>query len=395
MPPRNVVLLIIAQLISVTGSVSMVQLGGLVGRDIAPRSDLATLPLSMMVVGTALGTLLAGRTMQLLGRRKGFVCGAAIGLVAMLGCAFATGAEAFAVYCLAGILFGIGLGFAQQYRFAAAESVAADKAPIAISLVLLGSIGGAVLAPQLIVMNSQAEISATAAGVFFMLAVLLGASMLILATLYRDPLAGPADAAENASPRVRELLHRPGFGLAVAGGAVSYGVMTLMMTATPISMHAHHGYSLGQTGWVISSHVVAMYLPSFFTGVMIARVGARAIMLVGVVALLASVGCGLAGQLVSHYWWSLVFLGVGWNFLFVGGTTMLTETYQPEERFKAQSLNDFCVFGAAALASLASGAMLHYIGWTRLLLVPIPLLLLVAVGLVRSASTKTTPLRAG
>ncbi|MEL7537690.1 MAG: MFS transporter [Pseudomonadota bacterium] len=383
---RSLAVLFLAQLISVTGSVSVVQIGGLVGLEIAPRDDLATLPLSLMVIGTAIGTLGAAALMQRIGRRLGFAVGAAIGATAMLCAGIALQAGEFVPFCAAVALFGISLAFTQQFRFAAAECVDTARAPVAIGWVLFGSIGGALLGPRLIHWLAAEPISATASAVFTSLAGLLGASMLLFLLFFTAPRSHIDASGSSWRSNTQSLWSRPGFLLAVVAGATSYGVMTLVMTATPISMHAHQGHSMTVTGWVIASHVVAMYLPSLFTGAILTRWGCREVMLAGTVALGSSLIVGLAGQSVGHYWASLVLLGLGWNFLFVGATTLLTRTYNVAERFKAQAINDFCVFGASALASLLAGGVLHYVGWTWLLVIPLPLLAVVILALIRNDS---------
>ena len=379
----NLWVLIVAQTISVTGSVSIVQIGGLVGLELAPRSDLATMPLTLMVLGTAAGTLLAARLMAAIGRRRGFVIGAAIGASAMLTAAIALHSAVFSVFVAAAGLFGISLAFTQQFRFAAAETMPADKAALAVGWVLFGSIGGALLGPQLIRWFSADSMVTTAGHVFGALAALLLLSSLVFATTYRDSAMVPTTSGRTSGPATG-LAARPKFLLAVLAGAVSYGVMTLVMTATPISMHSHQGHSMTATGWVISSHVIAMYLPSLATGGLIVRFGTRPVMAAGTLLLAVASVAGLLGVGLLHYWWALVALGLGWNFLFVGATSLLTETYHPDERFRAQAYNDFCVFGASALASLASGALLHYAGWTWLLALPLPLLLAVLVAILRA-----------
>ena len=209
---------------------------------------------------------------------------------------------------------------------------------------------------------------------------MLAASAALLGLLLRNEPLHAVTATVKAGRTLRALLSQQGFVVAVIAGVCSYGVMTLIMTATPLSMHIADDHSLEATGWVITSHIGAMYAPSLFSGFLIVRFGCRLIMIAGVITMSLSLMLGLQGQAVTHYWLSLVALGVGWNFLYVGDTTLLTRYYWPEERFKAQAFNEFCVFGVAALASLASGAALHYLGWRWLLIVPMPVLLLVVFG---------------
>jgi MFS family permease len=181
---------------------------------------------------------------------------------------------------------------------------------------------------------------------------------------------------------LREILTQPTYIVAVLGCTAGYGLMTLIMTATPLSMHVFGGHSLEATAGVIRAHVLGMYVPSLFSGFLIARLGVSRLMLAGVLALLATSLIGLRGQTVLHYWWALSLLGVGWNFLYVGGTTMLTYTYTSAERFRAQAVNEFLVFGTSAMASLLAGTVMHLVGWTRLMLIPIPVLVAVGVALV-------------
>ncbi len=389
---RNLATLVTAQLVSVSGSIMAVQLGPIVGTALAPDPGIGTLPLSFMVVGTALAAAPAALTMQRIGRRAGFVAGALSGAAAMALAAFSIGQSHFGLFCLAMTLFGVNLAVVQQYRFAAAESVAVERTATAVSIVLLGSIGGALLGPQLVAVTGAVAGEQAYAPAFAAVALLLLGSALLLALGFRnDGLAVAAPAGPGGGRSVGALLRVRGLAVAIMAGVASYGVMTLIMTATPISMHLHDGHSMDATGWVISSHVVAMYLPSLFSGWLIQRFGCRAVMAAGVALFGASLLAGLNGQEVMHYWLALVALGVGWNFLYVGGTTLLTRHYAPEERFRAQALNDFAVFGMSALASLASGAFLQAFGWSWLMLTPLPLLAAVAAGLWLLRPADTAP----
>lgn len=377
---RNLVVLFIAQFVAASGSIVVVTLGGIVGSGIAPVPELATLPLSSMVVGAALCTIPAALIMQRIGRRLGFALAALFGAMALALAAWAAGAERFYLFCIATGLFGVNMAFVQQYRFAAAESVDASRTSVAVSLVLLGSIGGAFLGPRLISLAARHDPQAPYGTAFYAVGLLLAVSAIMLGSLLREDSRAAALADRPAGRPLRALLSQQGFLTAVVAGVCSYGVMTLVMTATPVSMHVSDGHSLDVTGWVISSHVAAMYAPSLFSGFLIARFGCRLVMIAGASLLAASLLFGLQGQAVMHYWLALVALGVGWNFLYVGGTTLLTRFYRPEERFKAQAFNDFCVFGVAAIASLASGAALHYLGWHWLMFVPMPVLALALIG---------------
>ena len=179
-----------------------------------------------------------------------------------------------------------------------------------------------------------------------------------------------------------EIVRQPLFVVAVLGGTVGFGLMTLIMTATPLSMHINDGYSLEQTAAVIRAHVLGMYVPSLAAGFLIEKLGVTRLMFVGAMGLLATSIIGLQGHSFMHYWWALLVLGVGWNFLYVGGTTLLTYTYSMEERFSAQAVNEFLVFGTSATASLLAGTVMHFFGWTTLMWVPIPILVAICIALL-------------
>lgn len=378
---RNIAILMACQLVSVSATVLVVTIGGLVGTWLAPSRSLATLPLSLMVVGTALSTVLAAMLMQRIGRRRGFAVGALVASGAAALGALAIFVESFALFCVGGALIGVNNAFVQQYRFAAAESVDAARAGQAISLILAGAIGGALFGPYLAVAGKDWIAGRPYAGALLAVTALqLGAATVLLGIRERRTTTEtPAVIAERP---LRAVVTQPAFVTAVLAGVVGYGVMTLIMTATPLSMHVTDRHSLAATARVIRSHVLAMYVPSLFSGQLIARFGVTRIMGAGVLAMFATVATGLQGHTVMHYWWALVALGLGWNFLYVGGTAMLVETYHPHERFSAQAVNEFSVFGMSALASLVSGSLIYSFGWTVLLLCAVPLLAAMSVALI-------------
>jgi MFS family permease len=203
----------------------------------------------------------------------------------------------------------------------------------------------------------------------------------ILLLALREPEVHEEHEPRHSDRSLKEIIRQPVFFTAVFGGVVAYGIMTLIMTATPLSMHVNEGYSLEDTSSVIRAHVLAMYVPSLFAGFLIERLGVTRLMMAGTAGLLATSIIGLQGHALMHYWWALVLLGVGWNFLYVGGTTLLTYSYSMAERFRAQGVNEFLVFGMSASASLLAGTVMFYFGWTTLMLVPIPVLLAIAAAL--------------
>jgi MFS family permease len=381
---RTLSLLTFCQFLSVSGTVLVVTLGGIIGTTLSPDPALATLPLSVMVVGTAAATVFASMLMARIGRRAGFVLGACIALVGAGIAAWSLTAGAFLPFCIGIGLFGVNGAFVQQYRFAAAESVGPAHAANALSIILVGSIGGALLGPWLATSavagaDEHAAVSYLPAIAAIAVLQLLNAAVL-LGLRDAAPTRGPVPAGGEARP-LGEILRQPRYVVAMLGGMVGYGTMTLVMTATPIDMHVGHGFSMADTGAVIRSHVLAMYLPSLVSGPLIGALGAPRMMFVGVLTLLGTVVVGVQGHDYHHYWWSMVLLGVGWNFLYVGGTALLMQAYRESEKFAAQAVNEFAVFGCSAAASLAAGSVIHLFGWNTLLLAAAPVLVLMLLGL--------------
>ena len=294
--------------------------------------------------------------------------------------AYAVSISSFPFFIFAAAVFGINMAFTQQYRYAAVESVDQRFASRAISIVLIGAIGGAFAGSELVKQGHSWVADVPYAGTLIGVAILY----LIQAVLFQmlGPLRGEESGTTTQTQRtLGQIVRQPVYIVAVLGGTVAYGVMTLLMTATPLSMHIHDGYTLEATANVIRAHVLGMYVPSLVSGILIERLGTVKMMTVGAFALLASAVIGLQGQSIMHYWYALVLLGIGWNFLYVGGTTMLTLTYSMGERFKAQAVNEFCVFGTSATASLLAGTVIYFYGWYTLVLIPLPLLILIVAGL--------------
>lgn len=394
---RNLVLLTLCQLLSVSCTVIVVTLGGIIGNALSPDPTLATLPMSLMIVGTAIATVFASMLMGRVGRRDGFIIGAAISVAGAALAAAALTVGAFVPFCIGIALFGVNGAFVQQYRFAAAESVPAVHAATAISVILVGSIGGAFLGPWLATnatTGADARLAATYLPALVAIAWLQCLNAFVLLGLREPRIAGSTSTSDDvvAARPLGQIVQQPRYLIAVAGGMVGYATMTLIMTATPLDMHLAHGFSMADTSAVIRGHVLAMYLPSLVAGPLIAALGAPRVMLIGVVALLGTVFVGLQGQAYAHYWWALVLLGVGWNLLFVGGTALLMQTYRPNERYRAQAINEFSVFGASALASLLAGSAMHLLGWDALLLTVTPVLVALLLALVWLQVRDSTPL---
>ena len=381
MQVRNLSLLVICQLISTSGSIVMVMLGGIIGSNLSANKAFATLPLSMMVVAVAATTIPATMLMRKIGRRKGCALASMSSVVSLAIAIFALKESSFPIFIIAVMVFGINMAFTQQYRYFAAESVESKYVPRAISLVLVGSIDAAFVGKELATRGQFWIEGIQFAGTMVVLAVMFAIQALLFFAM--APAREHDESTMQQSERpVGEIVRQPIFIVAVLGATAGFGLMTLVMTATPLSMHINDGYSLEQTASVIQAHVLGMYVPSLVAGFLIERVGVTRMMLVGALGLLATSIIGLQGHTVLHYWWALVLLGVGWNFLYVGGTTMLTYTYSMSERFHAQAVNEFLVFGTSATASLLAGTVMHFYGWSTLMLIPMPILIIICVALI-------------
>ena len=385
MNPRNLIILFFCQLISATGQIVIVTLGGIIGSSLTDNQSIATLPVSLMVVVTALSAIPATMLMKKIGRKFGSSFASLSAASAVLIAAYALYSQSFNLFVVAAAMFGINAAFTQQYRYAAAESVEQKFVGRAISMILLGAIGGALLGPELVTRGQYWIENIPYAGSLISLSVLFGVQSILLLMLSPFRVTseeGPEDGARPLAIIMRQRV----FIMAMLGGTVAYGAMTFIMTATPLSMHVIDGYSIEATANVIRSHVLAMYVPSLVSGFLIERFGLSKVMMVGVMGLLLACFAGLSGQSIFSYWTALVMLGIGWNFLYVGSTTMLTYTYKSSERFKAQGINEFCVFGMSALGSLLAGTIMYFYGWLTLVLIPIPFLLMIGVGLKMTSS---------
>ena len=381
MQVRNLVVLVFCQLISATGSIVMVTLGGIIGSELASNKAFATLPLSVMVIAVAATTIPATMLMRKIGRRKSFSLASLSAVVALVVAVVALRESSFLLYNIAVMLFGINMAFTYQYRYAAAESVATKHVPRAVSLVLTGSIGAAFVGKELATRGQFWIEDIPYAGTMMVLAAMFILQALLFLTMDAAKDQSEDDVVESHRS-IGEVARQPVFIVAVLGAATGFGLMTLIMTATPLSMHVNDQISLEQTASVIRAHVLGMYLPSLVTGFLIEKVGVAKLMFVGALGLFAASIIGLQGHSVLHYWWALVLLGVGWNFLYVGGTTMLTYTYSMAERYRAQAVNEFMVFGTSATASLLAGTVMHFYGWSTLMLIPIPFLIVICIALV-------------
>ncbi len=370
--PKNVWILTIAQALMLSVSSMVVFVGGLVGTHLAPFENLATLPVASVVVGTAVTIPPVTLLMNTIGRRRSFfIIGIYSVLVALLA-SYAISISNFYLFCLSTFLFGATYSCVMQFRFASMESVNEELIPRAASMVLVGGIAAAFLGPEIAVFGKDL-LNVEFAGSFILLAGLFVIAMLFL-TGFRNPI--PQEVGTQDKQRsLKEIFKQRVFWVAILSATIGYAVMSFIMTATPVSMHVMDGHSLSHTKWVIQSHIVAMFLPSLITAWIINKLGLPKMMITGLIAYLICIAIAFAGKHLENYWVSLVLLGIGWNFLFIGATTLLPQCYKPSERFKVQAVNDFVIFGTQAVASLSAGWFIFAVGWKILLLINLPFIL--------------------
>jgi len=384
---KNIVLLSVCQALLMTNNSIMVATTGLAGLALTPEKALATLPVTGYVCGGALTTMAASMLMKRIGRRKGFMAGSAIGILGALICALAIYMQNFWLLCAGTLVLGGYNATAQYYRFAAADAASADFKSRAISLVLAGGIIGAIIGPES--SNLTKDLWAPAfMGSYLSLTLFC---VLAIAVQFLLEIPPPSDDEKRGGGRsIAEIARQPAFVIAVATGAVSYGVMNLLMTATPLAMHACQ-YPFREAAFVIQWHILGMFVPSFFTGSLIRRFGLMTIMVTGVVLNLVCVGIALHGTEVWNFWLAMVLVGVGWNFMYVGATTLLTETYDPPEKAKAQGFNESTIFVTLAMSSLFSGALFTLQGWERLNMLAVPFLILIGAALLWLGAQRRVP----
>jgi len=372
--PFNVWLLMCVGALTMSAASIVVFTGGIVGSALAPSETLATLPLALMIVGTAVAVIPVTMLMQRFGRKRIFILGSCTSILGALVASYAIIEHHFELFCFGTFVLGTGLAYVQQYRFAAMESVSPDQMASAAAKVLLGGLAAAIIGPELALFSKDLFIQPFA-GAYISLAVLyLFATILLF--LYR-PNHVHSEAHQSAGRTLSNIIQQPVFWVALLSATVGYAVMSFIMTATPMSMHIHDGHSLTDTKGVIQSHIMAMFLPSFFSALLIRRYGAARMMQAGVVAFCLCAVIALVDRTLLHYWIALILLGIGWNFMFVSGTVLLPQSYKDNERFKVQALNEFCVFSIQAIASLSSGWVLYQFGWEILIYISMPMLLLV------------------
>ena len=368
----NVVRLAAAQALTGANSAVIFATGSIIGATLAPDMSLATVPLSMYVLGIAAGTLPTGAISRAHGRRVAFIIGTGCGMLTGLLAAFAILRGSFVLFCCATFLGGLYGAVSQSYRFAAADGASAAYRPKAVSWVMAGGVFAGVLGPQLVQWTMDIWPPYLFAFSFVVQAMVALIAMAILAGV-DAPKPAPADL--HGGRPLLEIVRQPRFIAAAICGIVSYPMMNLVMTSAPLAMKLC-GLDVSDSNFGIQWHIVAMYGPSFFTGSLIARFGAPKVVAIGLLLEAGAATIGLSGITAMHFWATLIVLGVGWNLGFVGASALVLETHRPQERNKVQAFNDFLIFGVMALGSFSSGQLLANYGWSAVNLVVYPPVLL-------------------
>ena len=379
---KNLWLLILSQIFAFTAAPVTVFLSGIIGSQFSPIKSLATLPMALSIVGVAIFAIFAAKVMSVIGRRAGFMFASIGSSLAALMAAYSIIIESFLLFNLGCFLLGAGVAFSHQYRFAAVETVNKDMAPKAISIILLAGIGSAFIGPNLANISKEIIPEHLYAGSYIALAILTLSSTIFL-LFYKDNHK-PNNFVKKDTRSYFELISQPRFLQALIASAFAYAVMSFLMTATPISMHVMEKISLSKTGLVIQLHIAAMFLPSLITGNLIKKFGHSKIMYAGVVLFSITILTSLFEQNFVNYLTALVFLGFGWNFLFISGTSLLVLTYKEDEKFKAQGFNDLIVYSIQAVASLSAGIFLNLTSWKTMNLICIIFLIIIVISTLRA-----------
>ena len=379
---KNLWLLILSQIFAFTAAPVTVFLSGIIGSQFSPIKSLATLPMALSIVGVAIFAIFAAKIMSIIGRRAGFIIASVGSSLAALMAAYAIIIESFVIFNLGCFLLGAGVAFSHQYRFAAVETVSKDMAPKAISIILLAGIGSAFIGPNLANISKEIISDHLYAGSYVALAILTLSSTIFL--LFYEDNHRPNNFIKKNTRTYFELITQPRFLQALIASSFAYAVMSFLMTATPISMHVMEKISLAKTGLVIQLHIAAMFLPSLITGNLIKKFGHSKIMYSGVLLFSITILTSLFEQNFINYLIALIFLGFGWNFLFISGTSLLVLSYKEEEKFKAQGFNDLIVYTVQAIASLSAGIFISLTSWKTMNLVCIVFLIIIIISTFRA-----------
>ena len=379
---KNLWLLILSQIFAFTAAPVTVFLSGIIGSQFSPIKSLATLPMALSIVGVAIFAIFAAKIMSIIGRRAGFILASVGSSLAALMTSYSIIIESFLLFNLGCFILGAGVAFSHQYRFAAVETVNKDMAPKAISIILLAGIGSAFIGPNLANISKEIISDHLYAGSYVALAILTLSSTIFL--LFYEDNHRPSNFVKKNTRSYFELIGQPRFLQALIASSFAYAVMSFLMTATPISMHVMEKISLAKTGFVIQLHIAAMFLPSLITGNLIKKFGHSKIMYSGVLLFSITILTSLFEQNFKNYLIALIFLGFGWNFLFISGTSLLVLSYKEEEKFKAQGFNDLIVYTVQAIASLSAGIFISLTSWKIMNLVCIIFLIIIIISTFRA-----------
>ena len=374
---RNVFLLAVCQMLFGSGRTLMIATAPIIAYTFAAEKALATLPTALVIVGTAITTYPASIYMGRVGRKAGFILGTAIGAVGGAVCGAAVVIGSFWLLCVGTLVYGAFSGFAQHYRFAAADSVAKEFRATAISLVLAGGVIAALVGSELAKIGKDLVIPVPFLGAYIFLIATTFLAALVLMALDIPGLSA-TQATEIRRP-LRDIVRQPVFMVATTAALVGQGTMNLLMTATPIAMVFQCGLSFNDSAFVIAWHGVGMFAPAFFTGHLIKRFGEIPIIVIGFALQIACIATALSGIGVTQFWFAMVLLGIGWNFAFTGGSTLMLQAHNAAERATTQGAMNFLIYASVAVGSLSSGALLHYLSWQWLNILALPL---IAVALV-------------
>ena len=376
---RNAFILAAAMTLSSCSAIIVFTTAGIVGTMLSPTPYLITLPVSAFVIGTAAATIPASLLMGKIGRKPGFMIGTSFAFSGGMLSTYALFQQDFILFCLGTMLLGSYMAFTQYYRFAAADRATENFKGKAISWVMIGGIGGSIFGPVIMVNTKELLSPVLFAGAYVATSVLALCAFLLVSLIDIPLLKEGVD--KRVTRPLKEIFKNPRLVVAVISGMVSYGVMNLLMTATPIAM-VGCGFSVNDSAWVIQWHSLAMFVPSFFTGHLIARFGVERIIFAGLFMLASAATIGLMGIDIINFYAGLIMLGLGWNFGFIGATTMVTQCYEPAEKSKVQAFNDFAVFGTVAVASLSSGQLFAGIGWNAVNIALFPMVAIAAGAMI-------------
>ncbi|WP_440647442.1 MFS transporter [Candidatus Pelagibacter sp. HIMB1521] len=387
---RNLSLLISSQVFGFTAANVTVFLSGIIGSQLSTIKSLATFPPSIYVVGIAISTIFAAKVMSIIGRRLGFVLASIGSSLACLLAAYSIFINSFIIFSFSCFLLGTGMAFIHQYRFAAAETVEKDKAPKAVSMLLLAGIVSAFIGITLANKTKDLISDHVYVGSYIALACLTIMPAIFLSFYKNSKITNKNNSTYSNVRTYKEFVSDPKFLQAMVAATFGYVVMAFLMTATPISMHYVHKLSVDKVGLVIQFHVLGMFLPSFLTGNLIKRFGFSNIMYMGVFFYALTISLSLFEPTFINYFASLIFLGIGWNFLYISGTSLLVTTYNEQEKFKAQGFNDLIVFSATAIGSLSAGILISLLSWKIVNFMCIPFLIIILFVILR-ADIKKAP----